>query len=127
MLFIDLAASLLASLYLSSTVEKTTSNQIGNSRKNIPFLGLGTLGSGWHRQTSLVGDSPCNTAGLSFDSEGMEGLRTCWLFSLEINVGDDERARLGGSSSSSKESVPDEIVCRFRPGSSEIGLLCFVV
>lgn len=45
-------------------------------KESIPFLGLGTLGSGY-RQTSLVGDSPCNEAGLTFNSKGIEGLRAC--------------------------------------------------
>lgn len=57
------------------TTLKSKSNRI--FEESIPFLGLGTLGSGWHRQTSPIGDSPCNKAGPSSDSVGIEGVRTC--------------------------------------------------
>lgn len=77
MLFIDLATTSSNSFILIfdgwGIISAFKSDRI--LKESIPFLGLGTLGPGWHRHTSLVGDSPCNEAGLTSNSKSIEGLR----------------------------------------------------
>lgn len=53
---------------------------------HIPFLGLGTFGSGWQRQT-LLGDSPSQETGLGLMKE-RKGFSRRWSPLLEAFCAD---------------------------------------
>ena len=68
----------------------------------VPFLGLGTLGSGWQRQIWL-GDSPCHDIALALE---IDGKRRCNRTFSPVDAWEEDRVRgFGGSSYSSISSM----------------------